>query len=162
MGYKHCSRMRRLLGIQEDAYDRLKDDLYSDNPPLNPSQQSLADVVKACQESTLEVYRIHNTSLIKNEVISVEPMKMPEGALFFLDYRPDEYAEEDAVCRDCKKVLVLKGDKMNGVEMHTIYLGHARGGGVEYVCYDCKPRTKPRRPRKGGMAWRRAGGSNDD
>ena len=129
---------------------------------LAQNRQDLIDVAKACQEATLEVYRRHSTTLIKNEIISVEPMKMPEGALFFMDYRPDEFAEEDAICRDCKKVLVLKDEKTNGVEMHTIYLGHARGGGVEYVCYDCKPRTKPRRPRKGSMAWRRAGGSNDD
>jgi hypothetical protein len=129
---------------------------------LAQSKQDLIDLVKAHEEATAEVYRRHSTTLIKNEVISVEPMKMPEGAIFFLDYRSDEYAEEDAVCRDCEKVLVLKGDKMNGVEMHTLYLGHARGGGVEYVCYDCKPKTKPRRPRKGSMAWWRAGGSNDD
>jgi hypothetical protein len=161
MGYKHCSEMRRLLGIPEDAYDHLKEDLYKDKAPLNPSQQALVDVVKAHEEATLEVYRIHNTSLIKNEVISVEPMKAPEGALFFLSSMPDRFAEEDAICRDCKKVLVLKDEKTNGVEMHTIYLGHARGGGVEYVCYDCKPKTKPRRPRKGSMAWRRAGGSDD-
>ena len=143
MGYKHCSEMRRLLGIPEDAYDRLKEKIYADKTPLTPSQQDLVDVVNMYHAAELRTRRNHVPMV--NEIIEVQPMSMPSGALFFLDYRPDEYAEEDAVCRDCKKVLVLKGDKMNGVEMHTMYLGHARGGGVEYVCYSCKPRTKPRR-----------------
>jgi hypothetical protein len=121
---------------------------------LAQSRQDLMDVVRAHEEATLEVYRRHNTTLIRNEIVSVEPMKMPKGALFFLDHRPDEYAEEDAICRDCKKVLVLKGDKMNGVEMNTLYLGHARGGGVEYVCYGCKPRVKPKRPLR-DRGWNR-------
>lgn len=160
MGYKHCSEMRRLLGIPEDAYDNLKEDLYKDKTPLTPNQQALVDVVNMYHAAELRANRNHIP--IANEIIEVQPMIAPAGALFFLSSMPDVYAEEDAVCRDCKKVLVLKGEKTNDVEMHTFYLGHARGGGVEYVCYDCKPRTKPRRPRKGSMGWRRAGGSNDD
>jgi hypothetical protein len=120
---------------------------------LAQSRQGLIDVVKACQEATLEVHRVHNTTSYKHEVISVEPMKIPEGALFFLDSRPDEYAEKDIMCRDCKKALVLKGGKINNTEMNVLTLGHARGGGVEYVCYDCKPRTKRRKPRKGSRGW---------
>jgi hypothetical protein len=120
---------------------------------LAQSKQDLIDVVKACQEATLEVHRIHNTTLIKNEIISVEPMKMPEGALFFLDYRPDEFAEEDAACRTCEKILVRKGEKMNGVAMSTHTLGHAKGGGVEYSCHVCSPPPKRRKPVKGSRGW---------
>lgn len=87
MGYKHCSRMRRLLGIPDDAYDHFKDDLHSDRPPLNPSQQSLTDVVEAYQRASERVNRNHGKILIKNEIVKVEPMSMPDSFLLLLDWK---------------------------------------------------------------------------
>lgn len=73
MGFKHCSRMRRRLGI--------------DKPVFNKSQQDLIDIAKAYEEASKRVNREHGTVQIANQVIELKPMGIPEGLLFYLDYK---------------------------------------------------------------------------
>jgi len=81
--------MRHILGIPSDAYDNLKDDLY-EGKTLRTSQQALADVAMANVEASKRVNREHGTVLIGNEVVELCPMTMPEGSLFFRDWKPED------------------------------------------------------------------------
>jgi hypothetical protein len=116
--YRHCSRMRRLLGIKE--------------------------VIGELSEREKQINKTHRENLFKIELIKVEPMKMPDLKIFSMDSRPNPDAEEDMVCRECKKVVIQKGEPVLSKPLTTHYLGHARGGGVEYSCHVCRPPKKRR------------------
>jgi hypothetical protein len=68
--------MRRRLGI--------------DKPVFNKSKQDLIDIAKAYEEASKRVNREHGTVKIANMVIKPEPMPMPTGMIFYLDWKPKD------------------------------------------------------------------------
>jgi len=77
--YHHCSRMRRLIKArQEGKSEEHAEPFFVDlpHPPRLPGSPLMA-----------------NQYL--NEMIKVEPMPMPSGLLFYLDYKDEDEPDGD-------------------------------------------------------------------
>ena len=140
--YRHCSEMRRYLGIEDEVREHPEG--QERVPPARTQPLIMNELIR------VEPMKMPHSALFMNELIRVEPMKMPDLKILSMGFQEDAKAEEDIVCRTCEKLIVPKGELLSSALKTTHYLSEISestgnpvwNGELVYSCHDCEPPKK--------------------